>query len=157
MSRLTVVLFTLLIALVALVTGSVESLCAIALLGMAKVNGPLFSLDASGTVAKAVTFAKWRGIAYVRKWFLPKMGMNTAQVNMRIALPMAMVQWQEVLSEPQKAGYVAGAQGTKKSGINLYMKRALDAYVLDPTPAVVPLTCVTTGTYPDDVTVWTHA
>jgi hypothetical protein len=33
---------------------------------MAKVTGPLMSLDASGTVGKTTTFSKWKGRNYVR-------------------------------------------------------------------------------------------
>jgi len=38
---------------------------------MAKVTGPLMSLDASGTVAKTTTFSKWKGRNYVRQRVIP--------------------------------------------------------------------------------------
>lgn len=38
---------------------------------MAKVTGPLMSLDASGTVAKTATFSKWKGRNYVRQRVIP--------------------------------------------------------------------------------------
>lgn len=38
---------------------------------MAKVTGGLLSFDAKGTVGKAVTFAKWRGVAYARQRVVP--------------------------------------------------------------------------------------
>lgn len=39
---------------------------------MAKVTGPLMSLDASGTVGKTATFSKWKGQNYVRLRVTPK-------------------------------------------------------------------------------------
>lgn len=38
---------------------------------MAKVTGPLMSLDASGSVAKTITFSKWKGRNYVRQLTIP--------------------------------------------------------------------------------------
>jgi hypothetical protein len=45
---------------------------------MAKTTAPLLSFDGSGTVAKTMTFAKWRGIPYVRRWTKPS-NPNTAK------------------------------------------------------------------------------
>lgn len=39
---------------------------------MAKVTGPLMSLDASGTVGKTATFSKWKGQNYVRLRVTPR-------------------------------------------------------------------------------------
>ena len=39
---------------------------------MAKVTGPLMSLDASGTVAGTVVFSKWHGRNYVRQRVIPQ-------------------------------------------------------------------------------------
>lgn len=38
---------------------------------MAKLKGPLFSLGASGTLAKTLTFFNWKGINVVREWVSP--------------------------------------------------------------------------------------
>lgn len=38
---------------------------------MAKVTGPLMSLDASGSVAETITFSKWKGRNYVRQRIVP--------------------------------------------------------------------------------------
>lgn len=38
---------------------------------MAKVTGPLFSMSASGSIGKAITFSIWKGIAYVRELVIP--------------------------------------------------------------------------------------
>ena len=38
---------------------------------MAKVTGPLLALDASGTIAKAITFSHWKGIKVVKSYAKP--------------------------------------------------------------------------------------
>lgn len=38
---------------------------------MARVTAPLFGLDASGTIAQALTYARWKGINYVRTRVIP--------------------------------------------------------------------------------------
>lgn len=50
---------------------------------MAKVQGALFSVDASGTYAGKLTFAKWKGVQYVRNRVDPSNPMTTGQVDSR--------------------------------------------------------------------------
>ena len=38
---------------------------------MAKVTGPLMSLEASGTIGNALTFSRWVGRPYVRRYTVP--------------------------------------------------------------------------------------
>ena len=45
---------------------------------MAKVRGPLFGLEASGTIGQAIVFSKWKGRPYVRRHVFP---MNPNSVN----------------------------------------------------------------------------
>lgn len=40
-------------------------------LGMAKVSGPLFSLEARGKIADALVFFPWKGLHVVRQWLVP--------------------------------------------------------------------------------------
>lgn len=53
---------------------------------MAKVTGPLMSLDASGTVAKTATFSKWKGRNYVRQRVIPVNRQTDAQQTLRSVL-----------------------------------------------------------------------
>lgn len=46
---------------------------------MAKTSGPLLSLGASGTIAGAMTFSKWKGVGYVRQRVIPANPNSTAQ------------------------------------------------------------------------------
>jgi len=51
---------------------------------MAKVKGPLMSMEASGKVGNAIVFSVWKGSAYVRKWLKPKNAMSDAQAIIRV-------------------------------------------------------------------------
>jgi len=53
---------------------------------MARVSAPLFSLDASGTVANAIVFSKWRGRQYVRRHARPKNPRSAGQIGIRAAM-----------------------------------------------------------------------
>jgi hypothetical protein len=50
---------------------------------MAKATGPLFSLEASGTVGKTVTYSHWKGRPYVRRRVIPLNPFETDQVAAR--------------------------------------------------------------------------
>lgn len=50
---------------------------------MAKVTGPLMSLDASGKFAGALVFGKWKGRPTVRQLVRPSNPMSTDQVDQR--------------------------------------------------------------------------
>jgi len=50
---------------------------------MAKVTGPLMSLDASGTVGNTITFSKWNGKNYVRHRVIPQNRKTDAQASSR--------------------------------------------------------------------------
>lgn len=53
---------------------------------MAKTTAPLFSLGASGSVGKTLTFSKWHGRAYVRMLVIPLNPQTTDQVAIRNAI-----------------------------------------------------------------------
>jgi len=53
---------------------------------MAKVSGPLFSLTASGTIAKAMVHFQHKGQAVVRQWLIPKNAMSPDQGVQRTIL-----------------------------------------------------------------------
>jgi len=124
-------------------------------LGMARVSGPLFSMSASGSVGDVLTYATWKGLPYCREWFTPTNPQSTEQTNMRTALTLAVAYWQLPLAGPTVAAYNTGALGMGMSGFNLYMQRALDAYITQITVAVTPVSVVVANVYPDDVFTWT--
>lgn len=61
---------------------------------MALVTGPLFSLDASGKLADALVYAKWKGRPYVREWVRPANPRTLPQIAQRAYLSMLTALWQ---------------------------------------------------------------
>ena len=53
---------------------------------MAKVSGPLFSLDARGKLGKSLVFIGWKGIKTVRQWLKPANPQSADQGDVRIVL-----------------------------------------------------------------------
>lgn len=53
---------------------------------MVRVKGPLFSMDASGSLGKAVVFSKWKGRAYVRAHAIPSNPRSGLQVGIRTVM-----------------------------------------------------------------------
>lgn len=52
---------------------------------MARVTGPLMSMEASGTIGKTLTFANWVGRQYVRRWTRPSNPQTADQMEQRNA------------------------------------------------------------------------
>ena len=52
---------------------------------MARVIGPLMSMEASGTIGKSLTFANWVGRQYVRRWTRPSNPQTADQMGQRNA------------------------------------------------------------------------
>lgn len=112
---------------------------------MARVTGPLMSFSASGTIGDAITFATWKGIEYCRQWFVPGNPQTAKQTNIRTAMSLCVAYWQ-VQSDPSKDGWNAFASGTKMSGFNQFVRRALIQYLIqigiDVTPVSVAIDAV---------------
>lgn len=53
---------------------------------MATVKAPLMSLDASGSIGKAIVFSKWKGRSYVRRHVIPANPRSGLQVGLRSVL-----------------------------------------------------------------------
>lgn len=71
---------------------------------MVKVYGPMMSLDASGTLGKAVTFAKWKGRNYVRERVIPSNPRSGGQTGRRAMFKFLTQAW-NALSDANKATY----------------------------------------------------
>ena len=121
---------------------------------MAKISGPFLSMTASGTVGNVLTAAKWKGIAYMRKWFVPSNPQTSKQTNIRLAMSISVAKW-GVMSQAIQDSFNTGAEGTSQSGFNLFVSRLLDAYITQKTIDVTPVSVDVTGNYPDEVITWT--
>jgi hypothetical protein len=87
---------------------------------MVKLYGPLFSLEASGTVAQAITFASWKGRAYARQRVVPANPRTGPQKGMRAMLRFLSQAW-AALTAPNKATWVTRAAQTNISPFNAYV------------------------------------
>ena len=91
---------------------------------MAKVDGPLLSLDASGSVGGAMTFSKWKGRNYVRQKTKPANPQTAGQTTQRTAFSNAVAGWHALLEADQTAwNERAKALGLTMSGFNFYVQQ----------------------------------
>jgi len=107
---------------------------------MARVTGPLFSLDASGTVADAMTFSKWKGLNYVRLRVIPANPQTDSQVSQRDTLAAATSTWKNAVSLPaaSKNSWGASASGTGMSGFNRFTSVFIRVNTQKEAPWTVP-------------------
>jgi len=63
---------------------------------VAKLTAPLFSLTASGTLAKAITFASWKGVAYARTRVIPANPNTLPQQEVRGVFGTATNLWKRM-------------------------------------------------------------
>lgn len=121
---------------------------------MARVYMPLGSFDAKGQIAKGLIFSKWRGVNYVKRYFIPANPQTTAQVNLRTAWELAVANYQG-LAAPNKAAYDDAAKGKAYSGFNFAIKRYIDEYMIQLGTGTLPASVTNVGIYPSDVFTWT--
>lgn len=89
---------------------------------MVKVAGPMFSLDAKGTLADAITFSMWKGRPYVRERVIPSNPKSEAQVGRRSMFTFLSQAW---------AGLGAGAQGQWEDLADQLVASNFNAYLSD--------------------------
>ncbi|MCR4434173.1 MAG: hypothetical protein NUV70_09035 [Caldiserica bacterium] len=91
---------------------------------MAKVYAPLMSIDASGTYANQLVYAKWKGIRYVRNHVIPMNPRTAEQMVIRNAFSAAVSQWHLEDQTTRSAWEAAAlASGKPMSAFNLYVGR----------------------------------
>lgn len=75
---------------------------------MAKVQSPLFSLEARGAIGKALVYFPWKGVNAVRKWLIP---VNPRDVDQKIIRQkLAIVGKNLVVIETPKSGLLNGSK-----------------------------------------------
>ena len=88
---------------------------------MARVTGPLMSIDASGSIAGAIVFSKWRGRNYVRRHAVPSNPRTPGQVAARAIMAFCGREW-DALGDPAKGTWLEAADSAKISAFNQYVK-----------------------------------
>lgn len=89
-----------------------------------KVDGPLFSVSAHGTLAGVLTFQRRPGRHAVFVKTVPANPNTGFQAVQRASFRVAISSWR-ALPDASKARYVEQARGTRVSGYNLYVQNVL--------------------------------
>lgn len=120
-------------------------LAAIPFIGMAKVTGPLMSIDARGKLANSIVFMAWKGINTVRQWVKPANPNTAAQQAIRQDFTTAVSKYHSLLA-PDTIAWAARAAGQAFSGFNLFVKKVVDALQASKTWALLSDISATTIT-----------
>lgn len=121
---------------------------------MAKVTGPLMSVSASGTIAKTLTYGTWKGIQWVREWFIPANPNTDMQQNVRQAFTLSVSEWGNQDNATKQAWNEAAATLEAQSGISLFMRRGMEAYIDQIGSDTTPVSVSVSGVYPSDTWTW---
>ncbi len=87
---------------------------------MAITKGPLFSLDASGTVGGSIVFSKWKGRNYVRRHAIPANPKSGGQLGVRAMMKFLTQYWTN-LNANEQADWETRAAVTNVSPFNAYV------------------------------------
>jgi len=95
---------------------------------LTRVQGPLFSVTASGTIGDAIVFSNWKGLPYVRSRVIPANPRTDSQQSQRTLLTSGVSTWQSVVSQVagSKTSWDYYASGLGMSGFNRYIKYFLE-------------------------------
>lgn len=91
---------------------------------MARVTAPLFSMDASGTVAKSIVFASWKGRNYVRRHAIPANPNSGLQVGVRSTFAFITQDWKNLIAG-DKAEWAAAALADNITGLDAQVRDAV--------------------------------
>src|SRR3972149_2107985 len=87
---------------------------------MAVVKGPLFSLDASGTIGGAIVASKWKGRNYMRRHAVPSNPQSVGQLSVRAMMQFLSQYWAS-LTANQQADWEDRAAVTNISPFNAFV------------------------------------
>lgn len=89
---------------------------------MAKVTGPLFSVDARGKIGDSLVFMGWRGLKTVRSYAIPSNPNTEEQMRVRNNFTTAVNMWRMLSGYDQNAWRLF-ATGQPYSGFNDFVGR----------------------------------
>lgn len=99
---------------------------------MAKVKGPLFSLDARGQIAKSLVYLGWKGLKTVRQYVIPANPQTEDQQEQRGYFKAAVEEWHTdgfTALDAEAWDLYALALKVAQSGFNVCMKLKILAKV----------------------------
>jgi len=91
---------------------------------LARLTGPLFSLDARGSIWHTIVYSAWKGINYARMRVKPYNPKSSYQTGVRDSLTWGVLYFTkgDYVAAAQKTWWNTYAEGTNESGFNRYMK-----------------------------------
>jgi len=107
---------------------------------LAKVHGPLFSLDARNKIGNALVYGIWKGIPWVRCWRKPQNPKEPDQVAQRLIFSQGIDAWHFTLTAPDQVLWqeAVDEKGLVMSGFNYHQSEYINAMRAGEVPAVVP-------------------
>ena len=106
---------------------------------MAKLRGPLMSIDARGKFADAIVYGGWKGIPWARVQFTPQNPKTDDQKAIRAIFSHGVNGWQGKLTAAKLLWDNAVVpKGLTMSGFNYYMSEYINAMRAGTTPPVNP-------------------
>jgi len=101
----------------------------------------LFSISASGSVGKALTYAVWRGVEYCRQWFTAHNPKDPLQVKVRGIFTMGVNAWHYTLSDANQIAWEDDDNRPQAmSGFNWHQGSYVESMWAGETPLVTPET-----------------
>jgi hypothetical protein len=94
---------------------------------MVKLAGPMFSMDASGTLGKTLVYSKWKGRPYGRRHVVPANPKSVLQVSVRAMMRFLSQAWEDIGSTP-KGTWDALAAAQNISPFNAYIQENLQRW-----------------------------
>ncbi len=88
---------------------------------MVRLKGPLFSMEASGTIANSVVFAKWKGRDYARRHAIPSNPQSALQTGVRSVFKWLTENYTN-LSAGDKADWAALAASDNLTPLNAQIR-----------------------------------
>jgi hypothetical protein len=101
---------------------------------MVKLTGPMMSITASGTFAKTMTFAAWKGRAYSRQRVIPTNPKTASQLGVRAMMKFLATAWASIATL-SKATYDAAAAARSISSYNQYISENLARWQMSKAPS----------------------
>jgi hypothetical protein len=89
---------------------------------MAKPVAPLLGFSASGTIAKTIVYARWRGRSYGRRWTSPHNPRSTSQLQTRHVFSWLQQVWKQMptLGQAPWTAYAAGKPLTNRNAFGTF-------------------------------------
>jgi len=115
---------------------------------MARVNGPLLSLSASGKIADVLVASTWKGIPVMRQYVKPSNPKTDAQMAQRDAMTAVVNAWRNYFTATAMRtawNRMALLLADTMSGFNAFTRNAVQAFVIAAGASFATVATATSG------------